>query len=127
MTTDQRGQSLVESAMSIGLLLLIVLAIADFGRVMAINTALSSGAQQGARTGVITENSGLITQSALGSLILVNTDDVSVDIDQTASYTQVTLTYTFSPLTPMLSVFVGESGVTLERSARIAKLGQVVP
>jgi Flp pilus assembly protein TadG len=48
-TSDDRGQSLVEFALIIPIVLLIIVGIFDLGRVVFINNSLSDGARDGAR------------------------------------------------------------------------------
>ena len=52
-TTDQRGQTLVEFALIIPIVLLLMLGLFDLGRIVFTNNSLSDGARQGARSGAI--------------------------------------------------------------------------
>lgn len=53
---DSRGQALVELALVIGLLLLLVMGIFEFGRAMFNKNTLTQAARGGARTAVVTPN-----------------------------------------------------------------------
>ena len=50
--SDERGQSLVEFALTIPLVLLLMVGLFDLGRVVFINNSLSDGAKHGARHAV---------------------------------------------------------------------------
>ena len=122
----ETGQAMVEMAATITILVLVLLFVFDFGRAVVITASMASSAQSAAREGAITTNSGLIQAAATADLVLVSASDVTVTVDQTSTYTEVTLTTTFQPITPMIAVFTGESGITLSQSARMAILGTVI-
>lgn len=51
--SDERGQSLVEFALTIPLVILLMIGLFDLGRIVFINNSLSDGAKHGARHAVI--------------------------------------------------------------------------
>lgn len=121
------GQAMVETAMTIMVLLLLLLGIFDFGRVVIIYSSLTAAAQDAAHMGALTSNTGLIRAAATDRLILAEPAQVTITVDRTTTYTNVTLAYTFKPITPFIAVFTGPSGIALSQSARVAILGSVVP
>ena len=57
----ETGQSLVEFAMVLPLLLVILFAIVDFGRIYQANVSLTNAVREGARLGAVGGTSGEIT------------------------------------------------------------------
>src|SRR5688572_10189771 len=55
---SSRGQSLVEFALVLPLCLLLLMAVVDFGRMMAMNAAAATASREGARYGVAHGESG---------------------------------------------------------------------
>lgn len=53
VTSDERGQTLVEFALIIPIVLILMLGLFDVGRIVFTNNSMSDGARQGARTGAI--------------------------------------------------------------------------
>lgn len=56
--SDRRGQSLVEFALILPILILLMVGLFDLGRVVFTNNSLSDGARQGARIAAINPRSG---------------------------------------------------------------------
>ncbi|MBP7964330.1 MAG: pilus assembly protein [Caldilineaceae bacterium] len=117
------GQAMVETAMVIMVLMLLLMGIFDFGRVVVIYASMTAAAQDAAHMGALTSNTGVIQTTAIeGTVMAVPT----VTVVRTTTYTNVTVTTTFRPITPFISVFTGSSGIVLTQSARVAILGTVV-
>ncbi len=121
------GQAMVETAMVILVLLLILMAFFDLGRAVVIYASMTAAAQDAAHMGALTSNTGVIQTAATDRLILADPAQVTVTVDRTTTYTNVTLAYTFEPITPLIAVITGPSGISLSQSARVAILGSVVP
>jgi TadE-like protein len=117
------GQSLVEFALALPILILLSVAIFDLGRAVYYSSAIHNAAREGARHGIIYPEDfpgmeAAAIEYAIG-LGLSVTDVVAVrgpdqDIGGTINYTvKVTVTYTFRPATPLLGVFLPDPGGTL--------------
>ena len=119
------GQAMVETAMVIMVLMLLLLAIFDLGRVVVIYSSMTAAAQDAAHMGALTSNTGLIQTAALDRLILADPAQTTVTVVRTATHTTVTLDFSFQPITPMIAVFTGD-GIPLTQSAQVAILGTVV-
>jgi len=76
-----RGQSMVELALILPIVLLVVLGIIEFGRAFFIYTVVSGAAREGARYG-ITQPKDLagITAAARSRLVLLSPNAVAVDV-----------------------------------------------
>lgn len=130
------GQSLVEFALVLPLILLLAMGLLDFGRGIYAYNTVSNAARMGARTGVVNQYVTAVRQrtadqaTALGitpsdectapSGICVDFKDSTLDIDCNtlfaadlkACVTIVTVSYTFSPITPIIGRFIGPIRLT---------------
>jgi hypothetical protein len=121
-----KGQSLIETALSISVLVFFLTAALDLGRAAMIYTQLASGAQAGARAGVVSTNQEVIQNAAISKLKGFNSGTVSVNIDQNGDYTEVTLTYNYQPLIPLLAAIVGGNTISLSNTARMHTLNGAI-
>ncbi len=96
---DEAGQSLVEFAMVVPLLLLVLFAIIDFGRIYQGHVSLTNAAREGARAGAVGESSATVqtrvatTASPLTPTVSVTIPSKSGDsvvVDATATVTLIT-------------------------------------
>jgi Flp pilus assembly protein TadG len=118
---EDQGSAAVEFALVLPVLLLIVFAIIDFGRMLNARIVLSQAAHEGARAVEITNDPAQAQariDTTLGNLAggVTGRDIVGCDVAPDAT---VTLTYTFSYVTP-LAIFGGfgdESGATMTATA----------
>jgi Flp pilus assembly protein TadG len=119
----QRGQSLTELAISLPVLLLLIALTIDFGRVYYFDLSIRHAAFAAARYGGMNPNddagikNAAVTAAPAGVL-----DTSAVTVGGTAprgsgTALQVTVTYTFRPMTPVISRLTGSS-ITLQRSAK---------
>lgn len=146
-----RGQALVELALVVPVLLLLLLAALDLGRVYYSQITVANSAREGAfeagyhptqfnsgaacSTATKTSNSIMcaITKEALNSDVAIAPSDVTVSCSPScargaspANRVTVTVSGHFSFLTPLLSAFFGGSNVTLT-SAATADIVNVPP
>jgi TadE-like protein len=126
-----RGQALVEFALTIPIFLFVVLALFDMGRaVFAFNT-LTNAAREGARTAIVNQDLASIVERAKGQTAIVELDDPSVSVgfyqmkaDGTADTADpcdlvavgclavVSFEATYRPITPLIGSWFFSSGVT---------------
>lgn len=119
----KRGQSLVEFALILPILMLLTVMIFDFGRAVYYSSAVHNAAREGARYGIINpdDDPGMVIAAekfAIGlglSDITVTADDGPIQwVGTTKNYTvQVTVTYTFRPATPFVENFLPNGDGTL--------------
>jgi len=77
----ERGQGLLEFALILGLLLLIIMGIIDFGRVLFIYTSIFNAAREGTRHGAVNPWSPAeVYDLSLSNILLVDPNDVSVAV-----------------------------------------------
>lgn len=128
-----RGQSLVEFALVLPLMLMFLLVAADFGRALTAYMTVSSSAAEGAsfaaRSPENAANTNAIRQAALNE---VGSNQQIWGVPPTVpppvtgtdaqgyAWVQVTVTYNF---TPMFTVWPIPSSVPMERTVRMRVLG----
>jgi Flp pilus assembly protein TadG len=145
MSTRRRttGQSLVEFALVLPVFLLIVFGLVDAGRLIYTYNTLSNAARDGARVAIVNQStSGTDTCDttastawptgcaiASGTLLNLSAGDVQViyrdfadaapcATPQIGCLAVVTVSGTFTPLTPGISLLIG--GVTLSSTTKMA-------
>jgi len=105
------GQSLVELALILPVLMLILMGIVDFGRAFNARIIITNAAREGARYGAMhpADEGGIkdrVINEAAGSGISIEADDVEVEFPNGTSEPgnpiRVTVTYDFSLITPLL-------------------------
>jgi Flp pilus assembly protein TadG len=129
MNNQRRGQSLVEFAIALPVLLLLSVTIFDFGRVVYYSSAVHNAAREGARYGIVRPDdvSG-IEQAVIVFAIGLGLDGTDVNIElfvpaDTQSFPPpsitVTVTYDFIPATPLVSNFLPDGHVTITGEAEM--------
>jgi Flp pilus assembly protein TadG len=117
-----RGQALTEFALVLPILLLILFGSFDFSRAIYAYNTISDAARTGARLAIVNQNCGQIQGEAVnqGLALGLTTADVQVDFITSGVsapctgsnvavgvIAQVSVTYTYSAVTPILSNIVG--------------------
>jgi Flp pilus assembly protein TadG len=105
---NERGQALLETAITMPLILIVSVAIFEFGRAYQTWEVLTNAAREGARVAVLPGTSVSDVQSRVVSYMttgqLAHPDTASIDVDKnrtisigatTASASQVTVNYPF--------------------------------
>jgi Flp pilus assembly protein TadG len=125
MIRKQEGQSLTEFALLVPLLLMLICGILDFGRVMYAYLHLSLAAQETVRLAGLGKGDSEITAFAknyeqLGDANLLH---VTIFPAQTSrksgDYVKVTLSYTLSYLTPVISNIIPKPVITVDSTIRV--------
>lgn len=125
---QQRGQSLVEFAMIIPIFLLLAVVIFDLGRSIYYYSAIHNAAREGARYGSVNKEdwSGM---RAAAQNYAVGVGLTAADIaytgwgpdeivnSQANPTVEVTINYSFSPATPLVSNFLTGGVITLTGNA----------
>jgi Flp pilus assembly protein TadG len=138
--SGQRGQALVELALVTPILLLLLLAAVDLGRVFYAQIAVTNAAREGAMVAALTPDSFragaacdaetnavtcAATREGQGGFVTVEPGDVAVTCDPSCAKSygnEVTVTVTghFQLITPLLWAFTGGQEVTFEQAATAA-------
>jgi Flp pilus assembly protein TadG len=111
----EKGQSLVEMALILPVVLIILAIVLDLGRIYYVAVALTDAAGEGATYAAINpaDTAGVITraQEASGGFVQIDTGMVTVDAPAIAPGAPVTVTvhYNFKVATPVPYMIFGES------------------
>ena len=112
MKKDERGQSMVETALLLPVLLLILVGIVDVGRLIYSYAHLQMAAQETVRLGGLDKNDQAIIDFAKDYVKLGDTSKLQIDISpndterQSGDYVTVKLTYPFTLYTPFISMLL---------------------
>lgn len=125
---DERGTAVIEFAIIVPVLMVLVLAIIDFGRMMAVSGSLAAAVRDGARYAATSANPSDPTQQSnvkarvIGSFqafggTALTTSNITVSQDITNGVVTVAVSgYTYTPLTPVMRM-IGAGTLTFTRSA----------
>lgn len=126
MRQDERGQSLVETALVLPILLLLLVGIIDIGRVIYSYAHLQMAAQETVRLGGLGKNDQTISDFArnyekLGDPAKLQVDITPSDIERhSGDYVTVKLSYPFSIDTPLISfLFPSPFYITVQSTIRV--------
>ncbi len=117
---NQKGQSIVETALLLPLLLMLLVGLLDLGRAYYVIVALRDAADEGATYASIapTDVDGVRARAveALGPLVSVNPNDISVETPQIVAGQPVTVTvhYNYQFYIPLADPFMPEGGLVLQ-------------
>ena len=122
----QLGQSLVEFALILPILVLLLVGIFDLGRVVYYYSALQNAAREGARYGIVHPNDSAGVEAAVrNKAIGLVPAELSVYPPSCCPWPAgetiiVRATYRFTPITPIIGAFL-PSGITLVSSSTMWK------
>lgn len=141
LTRREQGQSLVEMALVLPLIILLFMGVFDFGRAILTYNSVSEAARNGARVAIVNQTSADIcrvtaeraTTLALPTTCAANSTAVGVCVTATsgigsgcqvrcttltpACFQTVQVTATFSPITPVIGRILGP--ITIRASSRV--------
>ena len=124
--SQERGQDLLEFALTLPVLWLLLMGIFDLGRATIFTTVLYSAAREGARYGIVSpDDTAGIEGTVRNKAALLNLDPTAVsvalfDLDTNPADVEavrVGVTYQFTAVTPIVAVLLGSSEVTLQTQA----------
>ncbi|MDD1776120.1 MAG: pilus assembly protein [Candidatus Methanomethylicus sp.] len=120
---NHKGQSLVETAIFLLLILWLLAGAVDFGMGFFSFVAIRDAAQEGALYGTICQNSGkIITRVQTSSTRPVNLATTTITVSAPSGTSQgqpltVTVIYNYPVSTPLISTFVGSGTIPIRASA----------
>ena len=108
---DQRGQSTVEFALVVPILLLLVLGIMEFGRAYSSNLALQNAVREGARLAITGATDAQVVQRVKDSAPTLDTTQLTVTVSpatrRQGDNVSITATYNFKYITPIIQNISG--------------------
>jgi Flp pilus assembly protein TadG len=126
MVMEEKGQSLVEFALTIPLFLLLLMGIVDFGRLLYSYSHLEFAAQETVRKGGLGSNDADMVSFARSYIHLPDPTKLSVTITpadtirKSGDYVSVKLSYPFNPVMPLADrVFTNRFTITSSSTIRV--------
>ncbi|MGE5589961.1 MAG: TadE/TadG family type IV pilus assembly protein [Bacillota bacterium] len=108
---DQRGQSVVEFALVVPILLLLVLGIMEFGRAYSTNLSLQNAVREGARLAVTGSTDAQVVQRVRDAAPTLDPVRLSVTVSPSTrrqgDNVTVTASYDFHYIVPFISELTG--------------------
>lgn len=121
------GQSLLEFAITIPMLLLLLMGIFDLGRVTFYYASLTNSAREGARFGIINPDDSIgIRQVVRNYAFGIDPDDLFVTVSHNTELDLITVStsFNFVPATPLIAPFLsGSDGILLQTETTMAVEG----
>ena len=130
----ERGQSLVELALLLPVLLIILLGLLDLGRAYYVSVALEDMAAEGAAFAAVQPNPGDLSEvqarAAGASTGLVRIEPGAVQVQYPPAIVRgnpvtVTVPFEFTFVTPFISGFVGDGAIELRGIATDALINEL--
>ncbi|MCH4890437.1 pilus assembly protein [Acidaminobacter sp. JC074] len=110
MWKNEKGQSLVEFALLIPILILILMAIIEFGFMFNTYITVSNASREGARLGSVGATNAEISQRVLEAAPNLDADRISISISpgnrNSGDMINVTIEYDYEIITPIMSSFL---------------------
>ena len=119
----RRGQSTLEFALALLVLIPLLLGAFDLGRAVYIHSVVAAAAQEGARYGIVHRgDAGGIQSAARSQAAGLDASAVNVaTVYPNATSVEVTVSYVFSAVTPLIGDIIGSGGqITLSNTARMS-------
>jgi Flp pilus assembly protein TadG len=130
----QSGQSLVETALVLPILLVILMGIFDFGRAIFAYNAVSNAAREAARVAIVNQNTTLVEDEGKHAAIGLDPDAIDVTftipdcgtvlVGCTAS---VTVDHEWTALTPIIGSLVGPIQLSSTTEMKIERAWSAAP
>lgn len=125
MIKSESGQSMVETAIIVPILLLLLVGVLDFGRVIYSYAHLHMAAQESVRVGSFGKSDEAIASFAKNYVHLGDSSLLQVEITpiettrKSGDYLNVTLTYPLQLYTPLLSNVFSNPVIKTESTIRV--------
>ncbi|MBI4787294.1 MAG: pilus assembly protein [Chloroflexi bacterium] len=117
------GQSLLEFALVLPVLVLVVFGMFDLGSAVITQNMMANAAREGARTGIILANTDAnIRAQVRATAPTLTLTDAQIGIAPSPVRTfnspiSVTVTFTYTPMTPIVGQIVGNGGLQLSANS----------
>ncbi|MCA0983416.1 pilus assembly protein [Halobacillus yeomjeoni] len=126
MVKDESGQSLVEMALVLPVLLLLLVGIVDVGRLIYFYSHMHLAAQETVRLGGLGEGDAEMRQFARNYVSFQDSSSLAVDISpeeagrESGEYVSVQLSYPFKPVTPFADqIFTSPLQIQTDSTIRV--------
>lgn len=127
---DRRGQNTVEFAFAVVILLIVTFGIIDFGRAVYTKSVVEAASQEGARMGIVNITDDVldvaVTEDAVRARMFgLDPGNAAIDVIQDGTeIVQVTVTYNFQFITPMVGTMLNSENGVIELVGTASMLRQ---
>ncbi len=117
----ERGQALVETAITLPLLLLLLMGIMEFGWYFYNQMSVENGSREGVRYAIVNADSATLTAdvTALVEDIVISPGDMTVSVTKETNKITVTVTKDVATLTPIAAMFTTDNTFVLTSSTQM--------
>ena len=120
---SRRGQSLVEFALAMPLLIFLLVGVFDLGRAVYGFNAVSNASHAGARVAIVNQDTGDIETVAVGKAVSIPVSvDVNVPDACVGCLVDVTVTYQYAAATPLIGDLIGPITITSTTTVPIERV-----
>jgi Flp pilus assembly protein TadG len=122
ISRSQTGQTAVEFALVLPILILILMGVFDFGRAFYAYSVVANSAREGARAGVYASATDTDVTNAIKSYWIGLGTNPAITISPSPTRVamgtiSVTVSYVFQPVTPLIDSFLPGGHITLVASS----------
>lgn len=129
------GQALAEFAIVIPVLLLLFLAIFDFGRAVYAYNTVSNASREAVRVAIVDQDEGVVEAEARAQAIAIAGPGLTIDVSgvkdascrKIGCITRVGVAYLYEPIMPLLGSIVGPITVSTSSEMPIERIYDSVP
>ena len=111
VNSDESGQGTLEFAAAAVILLAITFGMIDFSRAVYANSSVQAASQEAARAIIVNDDA---TTAAHARMVGLDADSAAIVINNTADMVEVTVSYEFTFVTPIIGSLIGNGDGTLE-------------
>lgn len=117
----ERGQAMVETAITLPLLLLLLMGIMEFGWYFYNQMSVENGSREGARYAIVNSDSATLSADVtdLVESIVVGPGEMTVSVSLVSDKITVTVTKDVATLTPIAAMFTTGSTFELTSSTQM--------
>lgn len=130
----EAGQSLVETALILPVLLVLMMGIFDFGRAIFAYNAISNSAREAVRVAIVNQNTTAVEEEAKRSAI--GLDPTAIDVTfaipdcgtvLVGCTAQVTVDHEWTALTPIIGNLIGPIDLSSTTEMKVERVWNVAP
>ena len=117
----EQGQALVETAITLPLLLLLLMGIMEFGWYFYNQMSVENGSREGARYAIVNKDSTTLSTDVMDLVqgIVISPGTLAVSVNKGAESVTVTVTKDVATLTPIAALFTAGNTFELSSSTKM--------
>ena len=125
LVKGDRGQDMMEFAITLPILALLVFGIFDLGRVVYYFSAMQNSAREGARYGIVNPwDANSVISRTKDRTLGISPSELNVVVNYDCDHVKVSVFYTFDPIIPLIGNIPISTSSHLQRERWLAGNGQ---